>query len=124
MEEITKKETSQPENKGEFLQQLIDALIHLIYRFVYFLFVLPYGLWRKAVVRMNEQKKTGALNVTDINSEFPFLSWLKRFIFDLLIDDITVIAWLVFLIYFFAVYASYFCYLASVDGLSELTHGL
>lgn len=101
MEEITKNETSQTENKGEFAQQLVDALIHLIYRFVYFLFVLPYGLWRKAVVRMSEQKKNGALNVTEINSEYPFLSWLKRFIFDFLIDGLTVIAWLLFLIIFF-----------------------
>ena len=101
MEEITKNEAAQPEKKGEFAQQLIDALIHLVYRFVYFLFVLPYGLWRKAVVRMSEQKKNGALNVTEIQSEFPFLSWLKRFVFDFLIDGLTVIAWLLFLIIFF-----------------------
>ena len=50
---------------------------------------------------MSEQKKNGSLNVSEINSEFPFLSWLKRFVFDFLIDGLTVIAWLLFLIFFF-----------------------
>ena len=106
MEENTISQVPQPENKEDFGKQLLDAVIHLLYRFVYFLFILPYGLWKKAVIRMSKQKKEKALDVTAINSEYPFLSWLKRFTFDFLIDGLTVIAWLLLLIFFFVKFGS------------------
>ena len=84
---------------NEFVQQLTDALIHILYRLVYLLFILPYGLWKSAVIRLSKQKKESALDVTGIQSEFPFLSWCKRFTFDFLIDGLTTLAWPLFLIY-------------------------
>lgn len=101
MEEIKNEQVTNPENNSEFGKQLLDAVIHLLYRFAYFLFILPFGLWKNAVIRMSKQKKDGALDVTAIKSDYPFLSWLKRFVFDFLIDGLTVIAWLLFLIVFF-----------------------
>lgn len=101
MEEVKNEQVTKPENKSEFGKQLLDAVIHLLYRFAYFLFILPFGLWKKAVIRMSEQKQNSALDVTAIKTEYPFLSWLKRFVFDFLIDGLTVIAWLLFVIVFF-----------------------
>lgn len=101
MEENTfNSQVPQPENKEDFGKQLLDAVIHLLYRFVYFLFILPYGLWKNAVIRLSKQKKENALDVTAVKTEYPFLSWLKRFVFDFLIDGLTVIAWLVGFIVF------------------------
>ena len=84
-----------PESNGNqpFSQQLTDAVIHLLYRIVYFLFILPYGLWKNAVIRMSNQKRSGALDVTGIHNDWPFLTWLKRFIFEFLFDAFTVIFW-------------------------------
>lgn len=96
-----------PENNEDFVKQLVDALIHLLYRFAYFLFILPFGLWKNAVMRMSKQKENHALDVTSVKSEFPFLSWLKRFTFDFIIDGLTIIWWLVGLIVFFVVNGKY-----------------
>lgn len=85
----------QPEQKEEFVKQLVDACIHLIYRFVYFLFILPFDIWKKAIIRLSKQRKEKSLDLIAIKSEFPFLSWLKRFIFDFLIDGLTAIIWII-----------------------------
>lgn len=89
-----------PENNGNesFSQQIGDAFIHLLYRLVYFLFILPFGLWKNAVIRMSKQRRSGALDVTTIHTEWPFLSWLKRFIFEFLFDALTIISWIIGLI--------------------------
>lgn len=100
MEENSMNTAPQPKNE-DFTKQLIEAIIHLGYRLAYFLFILPFGLWKNAVIRMSSQKENHTLDVTGIKSEFPFLSWLKRFTFDFLIDGLTVIIWLVGLILFF-----------------------
>jgi hypothetical protein len=91
-----------PENNGvPFSKQLGDAVLHLLYRLVYFLFILPYGLWKNAVTRMYNQKQSHALDVTGIHNEWPFLSWLKRFVFEFLFDALTVIFWAIgFLVWF------------------------
>lgn len=86
-----------PENNGNesLWQQIGDAFIHLLYRLVYFLFILPFGLWKNAVIRMSNQRRSGALDVTTIHTDWPFLSWLKRFIFEFLFDALTIISWIV-----------------------------
>ena len=70
-----------------FKDHFINALLHFLYNyFVYFLFVVPFDLWRKAVVRLSEQKSAGAINIKKIKSQWPFLSFLKSFTIDFLID--------------------------------------
>jgi len=70
-----------------FKDHFINALLHFLYNyFVYFLFVVPFDLWRKAVVRLSEQKSAGSINIKKIKSQWPFLSFLKSFIIDFLID--------------------------------------
>lgn len=76
-------------------KQFFDALLHFLYRIVYFLFVLPFGLWKNAVVRMSKARRTGSLDVTSIKTDYPFLSWLKRFLFEFLFDAVIVVIWIV-----------------------------
>lgn len=92
--------TPENNNNRPFSQQVIDAAIQVVYPIVYFLFLLPYGLWKNAVVRMSNQKQSHALDVTNIKSEWPFLSWLKRFVFEFVFDALIVIWWLIGLILF------------------------
>ncbi len=90
-----------PRANSEFGNQLLDALLHFLYRIVYFLFILPYAMWKNAVVRLSQQRRSHSLEATEIKSEWPLCSWLKRFIFDFLLDGLTLICWLVGLIAFF-----------------------
>ena len=70
-----------------FKDHFIKALLHFLYNyFVYFLFVVPFDLWKKAVVRLSEQKSNGSINITKIKSQWPFLSFMKSFTIDFLID--------------------------------------
>lgn len=80
---------------GQLGKQFVDALLHFLYRIVYFLFVLPFGLWKNAVVRMSIARRSGSLDVTGIKTDYPFLSWLKRFLFEFLFDAIIVVIWIV-----------------------------
>jgi len=94
------QEVRQPQNNDNFGKQLVDALLHLLYRLAYFLFILPYDLWRKAVIRLSKQKEGHSLDLVSIKTEYPFLSWFKRFFFEFLIDALTVLSWLLLLIFF------------------------
>jgi hypothetical protein len=68
-------------------EQVVSALIHFLYIFfIYFLFVVPFDLWKKATIRLANQKEKGGLNISKITSPWPFLSFLKTFILDFLID--------------------------------------
>jgi len=89
--------TEVPQNNGQdqFGKQIVDALLHFLYRIVYFLFILPYGLWKNAVIRMSKQRQNNALDVTTIKTDYPFLSWFKRFLFEFLFDGLILISWVI-----------------------------
>jgi hypothetical protein len=73
----------------ELKDQIVSALIHFLYNFVvYFIFIVPFDLWKKATIRLANQKDKGGLNISKITSLWPFLSFLKAFILDFLIDGI------------------------------------
>ena len=72
---------------NEFKDQVIGALVHFLYTFfVYFLFIVPFDLWKKATVRLSEQKERGAVNISNITGLWPFLSFLKAFVLEFLLD--------------------------------------
>lgn len=82
-----------------FLDQLKSAAIHFLYNFfLYYLFVLPLDLWKKAVVRMAEQHEKGALRMSEIKSQWPFLSFLKAFLVDFMFDGVILISYVLGLI--------------------------
>lgn len=99
--ENTNSDLEKRGNQNDFPHQLLNALIHFLYQFVNFLFVLPYHLWQKAVIRLDYQFCNKTLNVGKIDSPWPFFSWLKRFILEFLLDGLIFIWWLVALIFFF-----------------------
>ena len=66
---------------------IIDALIHAIKEILVFIFVTPFNLWVKACTKLAEQKRNKSLNLQGINSQWPFLTFLKRFNFDFYFDE-------------------------------------
>lgn len=94
-ENLQNVKAPKPEKNNEFVKQLLDALIHLGLRLFQVFILLPLDFWKNAVVRMSKQRNEGALNITT-QSDFPFLSWIKRFVFEFVIDALTFIAWPLF----------------------------
>jgi hypothetical protein len=69
--------------------QIISALIHVLYNFfIYFLIIVPFDLWKKATIRLANQKEEGTISISKITGLWPFLSFLKAYIFEFLIDGI------------------------------------
>lgn len=77
----------------DFGNQILSAAGHFLYRIIYFLFVLPYHLWKKAIIRMDNQRRNHLLDADKIVHEVPFLVWLKRFLFDFIFDGIAIFGW-------------------------------
>lgn len=87
------------ENNGEiqqdFGQQLTSVIGYFFYRLIYFLFVLPFDLWKKAVMRLYIQRKRHMLDIDTIKHEVSFFVWLKRFFFDFVLDGIAAMGWFI-----------------------------
>ena len=77
----------------------LTSILHFLYRIVYLLFILPYDLWKRAVRRMTAQRKNQALEADKIKHELPFLVWLKRFVFDFVLDGIAILSWIIGVVY-------------------------
>ncbi len=79
--------------------QVTSALVHFLYNFIiYFIFIVPFDLWKKATIRLADQREKGGLEISKINSPWPFLSFLKVFILDFLIDGFIFILYVLGLI--------------------------
>ena len=86
-------------SENKLPKQIVSALTHFLYNFfVYFIFIVPFDLWKKATIRLANQKESGGLNISKITSLWPFLSFLKAFILDFLIDGIIFILYVLGLI--------------------------
>lgn len=96
--EEEKTEECAPTCEENFWRILLCSVLHFLYRLVYFLFILPFDIWKKAVVRMYNQKKSKSLDADKIRHEVPFFVWIKRYVFDFLLDGIAIISWLFSLI--------------------------
>lgn len=71
---------------NKLAESLVPALIHALYSIVYLLFVIPFDLWSKAVVRLAEQREKGSLRIASINSPWPFFSLIKTLLIEFLFD--------------------------------------
>ena len=78
-----------------FSEVLIGALKHFGYSIFYVLILLPFELWEKALVRLDEQRSNGSLKIANITGFYPFLSYLKRWVIDFLFDALTFISYFV-----------------------------
>ena len=46
-------------------KQVVSALIHFLYNFfVYFIFIVPFDLWKKATARLANQRENGGLDLS------------------------------------------------------------
>lgn len=80
---------------------IISAFTHILYQLVYYLFILPFEVWCKAIKRLAAQREDKALKFVDIKSQWPMFTFLKRWCIDFLFDMLIAIAWIVLLYYFF-----------------------
>lgn len=84
------------EDQKSFKDHLVNSLIHFLYNFfVYFLFILPFDLWKKATIRLSNQREKGALNISKISSLWPFLAFLKAFLLEFLFDGLIFIGYFI-----------------------------
>lgn len=83
-------------SEKKLTEQIASALIHFLYNFfIYFIFIVPFDLWRKATVRLSNQREGGGLDISRITSLWPFISFLKAFILDFLIDGIIFMTYII-----------------------------
>lgn len=82
-------------------QSVISAFTHVLYQLVYYIFILPYEVWCKAIRRLAAQRENKALKFTEIKSPWPMFTFLKRWCIDFFFDMLIAIAWIVLLYYFF-----------------------
>jgi hypothetical protein len=82
-------------NQKPFKDYFINSFIHVFYIFFfYFLIMLPWDLWKKATIRLSEQREKKTLAVSQISGLWPFLSFIKRFLLEFIIDGAIYIAYL------------------------------
>lgn len=77
----------------ELANKLLTALVHSLLSLLSFVFVTPLKLWLKAAERLAAQKEAGSLNLTHINSEWPLVSYIKRFTLDFYFDAAAFLAY-------------------------------
>ena len=79
------------------------AFLHILYQFVYVLFIVPYHIWCKAIQRLAAQRENKALKVTEIKSQWPMFTFLKRWCIDFFFDMLIALAWIVGIYLFFKI---------------------
>jgi hypothetical protein len=91
-------------NQQSFKEHFNNALLSFLWNFfIYFLLIVPFDLWKKAVIRLSVQKQQGKLNISKITSFWPFLSFFRAFFFEFLFDGFIFIGWFIGIIV--AIYA-------------------
>ncbi|MBR5687811.1 MAG: DUF4339 domain-containing protein [Prevotella sp.] len=86
------------EDSNSLGSSFLPALGHAFYTIIYLLFVLPFDLWRKAIIRLAKQKRDRSLRIMGIKTEWPLLSFIKRYIFEFLFDFVIFLSYFVGLI--------------------------
>ena len=82
-------------SEKKFKDHIVSALIHFSFNFfIYFIYIVPFDLWKKATVRLANQRESGGLKISKIVSLWPFLSFLKAFILDFLLDGVIFISYI------------------------------
>ncbi len=87
--------TEQQPEKESFRKLFTDGLVYSLLTIVRYIFVLPWDLWKRAVINMGEQRHKKALNIDGITGFWPFLTFLKRFFIDFLLDACSVLSWII-----------------------------
>ena len=75
-------------------QTVISAFTHILYQLIYYVFILPFEVWSKAIKRLAAQRENKALKFSEIKSQWPMFTFLKRWCIDFLFDMLIAIAWI------------------------------
>ena len=78
-----------------FKNHIQKALGHFFYNIFLYWLILPFKIWKSATIRLSEQSKKGGLKYSSFKGKWPFLSFLKTFYFDFLIDGSIFISYFV-----------------------------
>ena len=87
-------------------KSLGPALAHSGLTIVYFLFIVPFDAFVNALERLAKQRQNKALKLSEINTPWPFFSFLKRVFLDFSFDFLTVLCYLLAPLIFIIVLAS------------------
>ena len=82
-------------------QTIITAFTHILYQIVYYVFILPFEVWSKAIKRLAAQRENKSLKFVEIKSQWPMFTFLKRWLIDFLLDALIAIIWIILLYNFF-----------------------
>lgn len=72
--------------KNNFAKVVAEAFLHTLFTIIKFVVSTPYKLWAKSAESLVEQKNQNALDLRAITGFWPFITYLKRLIFDFLFD--------------------------------------
>ena len=97
---------------------IMDALIYSTIAVLKFIFILPFNLWKRAGSRLAEQKENSHLEFQETNGPWPFLTYVKRFAFQLGFDAVT------FLSYFVGIILAITFWVISMLSAEDLFSGL
>lgn len=86
--------------KNNFAKVVAEAFLHTLFTIIKFVFSTPYKLWAKSAESLVEQKNQNALDLRAITGFWPFITYLKRLIFDFGFDAA------IFLVYPFGLVAA------------------
>lgn len=83
------------ENQKNLLYHIGNSMVHFLFNFfIYFLFIVPLDLWKKATISLSTQRDTGYLSISRISGQWPLLTFIKRFFVDFFFNGI------IFILYF------------------------
>lgn len=85
----------------EFVKKLVEALKHFGFSIVYLLFMIPFDMWKKAVLNLATQKENGALSISKINSPWPFFSFMKTLLLEFIFDAFAFVSYIIGILMFF-----------------------
>ncbi len=84
------------ENTESSKLEIIKVLKHVLYNLIVkFIFTLPFLLWKKSTLNLSILKDKGSLELSQSNSKWPFLIWLKVFFFDFYFDALVFLTYIV-----------------------------
>ena len=82
-------------SKQSFGKNILTSLLYvLFYIFIYFLFILPFDFWRKAVNRLVQQKEKALLSAYRLRAPWPFFAFFKIYFVDFFLDALALLCYL------------------------------
>jgi hypothetical protein len=76
----------------DFWKQVLDALMQVLYTILKII-LLPFNLWVKSITNLAKHKESGLLDLHKIGGLWPYFTFCKRLIMDVLLDVIAFLSY-------------------------------